>query len=122
MISDSESTASPAQQEERITIEEFRKLDLRVGTILKAEPHPNADRLLVLQVDLGSDERQLVAGIRGHYAPESLVGRQIVVVANLEPATLRGIQSQGMILAASSGESLVVITPEQQITAGAKVS
>ena len=66
-----------------------------------AEPHPNADRLLVLRVDVGGEERQIVAGIRAHYDPATLVGRQVVVVANLEPATLRGVESQGMVLAAS---------------------
>jgi methionine--tRNA ligase beta chain len=122
MDTESGSTTSPPEKAEPVTIDAFRKLDLRVGTVLTAEPHPNADRLLVLKVDLGAEQRQLVAGIRAHYDPESLVGRQIVVVANLEPATLRGIESQGMILAASSGDSLVVIAPEQRITAGAKVS
>ena len=66
-----------------ITIEQFRELELKVGTVKSAEPHPNADRLVVLRVDLGGEERQIVAGIRAHYAPEALVGRQIVVVANL---------------------------------------
>jgi len=78
-----------------ITIEEFKKLDLRIGTIKSAEPHPQADRLLVLTIDLGSEERQIVAGIRGHYTPEELLGRQIVVVANLQPAKLRGIVFSG---------------------------
>ncbi len=105
-----------------ITIDDFRALDLRVGTVTGAEPHPNADRLLVLQVDLGSEKRQLVAGIRGHYSPEALIGRQLVVVANLKPAKLRGVESQGMILAASTDDQLVILTPEQRITPGAKVS
>lgn len=105
-----------------ITIDEFRKIELRVGTISSAEPHPNADRLVVLRVDLGTEQRQLVAGIRAHYAPESLVGRQIVVVANLEPATLRGVESQGMLLAASDAEGrLAVVTPERPVAAGATV-
>lgn len=121
MQSGSESERVSAK-EGTITIEEFRKLDLRVGTVVSAEPHPKADRLLVLKVDLGSEERQLVAGIRAHYHAEDLVGRQLVVAANLEPATLRGVESQGMILAASTSEALVVITPEQKIAAGAKVS
>lgn len=121
MQSGSESERVSAK-EGTITIEAFRKLDLRVGTVLSAEPHPKADRLLVLKVDLGTEERQLVAGIRAHYRTEDLVGRQLVVVANLEPATLRGVESQGMILAASTSEALVVITPEQKIAAGAKVS
>jgi len=122
MDDDSGSATLPQATEKMITIDEFRKLELRVGTVISAEPHPNADRLLVLKVDLGAEERQLVAGIRAHYEPEALVGRQLVVVANLEPAKLRGIESQGMILAASADESLVFITPEQTIAAGAKVS
>jgi methionyl-tRNA synthetase len=105
-----------------ISIEEFRRLDLRVGTVRSAAAHPNADRLLVLRVDLGSEERQIVAGIRRCYAPEELVGRQVVVVSNLEPATLRGIESQGMLLAASDGEQIVVLSPEKQVGAGSKVS
>ncbi len=105
-----------------ITIDEFRKLDLRVATIKKAEPHPNADRLLVLQVDLGGEERQIVAGIRGQYAPEELSGKQIVVVANLEPARLRGMESQGLLLAASDGDRIVILTPEKNVTPGVKVS
>ena len=105
-----------------ITIEEFRKLDLRVATVLKAEAHPNADRLLVLQVDLGGEERQVVAGIRAHYSGEELVGRQVVVVANLETAKLRGLESQGMVLAASDGDRIVILTPEKTVTVGSKVA
>lgn len=106
-----------------ITIEQFQEVQLRVATILAAEPHPKADRLLVLQVDLGGDEkRQIVAGIRAHYDPAALVGTQIVVVANLAPATLRGVESQGMLLAASDGAGkLVLVRPEQAIGAGATV-
>jgi methionyl-tRNA synthetase len=74
-----------------ITIEQFQEVALRVGTVRAAEAHPNADRLVVLRVDLGTEERQIVAGIRKHYEPETLVGRQVVVVANLAPATLRGV-------------------------------
>jgi methionine--tRNA ligase beta chain len=104
-----------------ITIDQFRELELKVGTVTSAEPHPNADRLVVLRVDLGGEERQIVAGIRAYYAPETLVGRQIVVVANLEPATLRGVQSQGMLLAASSGERVVLVRPDEPVAAGAVV-
>ncbi|OGQ55445.1 MAG: methionine--tRNA ligase subunit beta [Deltaproteobacteria bacterium RIFCSPLOWO2_02_56_12] len=105
-----------------ISIDEFRRIELKVATIKKAEPHPNADKLLVLQIDLGSEERQIVAGIKGHYAPEELVGRQVVVVTNLETAKLRGVESQGMLLAASDGERIVILTPEKEIHPGAKVS
>ncbi len=105
-----------------INIEEFRKLELRVGVVKSAEVHPKADRLLVLKVDLGTEERQIVAGIRAHYQPEELVGKQVVVVANLEPAVLRGVESQGMVLAASDGEQVVVLSPEKAMAAGSKVS
>jgi len=104
-----------------ITLEEFGKVELRVATIKAVELHPNADRLLVLKIDLGTEERQLVAGIRAHYAPEELVGKQIVVVANLQPVTLRGVESQGMLLAASDGDKVIVLSPEKPIAAGAKV-
>ena len=105
-----------------MTIEEFRKVELRIATIKRAEPHPSADKLLVLKIDLGSEERQIVAGIRGHYTPEELVGKQIVVVANLETAKLRGVESQGMLLAATDGDRIVILTPEKKVSPGAKVS
>jgi methionine--tRNA ligase beta chain len=105
-----------------LSVDDFRRLDLRVATITAASPHPNADRLLVLQVDLGSEQRQLVAGIRAHYEPQALVGRQVVVVANLEPATLRGVESQGMLLAAADAEGrLAIVTPEKPVAPGAVV-
>jgi tRNA-binding protein len=105
----------------RITIDEFGKVELRVATIKAAEPHPKADRLLVLKIDLGTEERQLVAGIRAHYTPEELIGKQIVVVTNLQPSMLRGVESQGMLLAASDGEKVIVLSPEKPIAAGARV-
>ena len=105
-----------------INIEEFRKLELRVGVVKSAEAHPNADRLLVLKVDLGTEERQIVAGIRAHYQPEDLVGKQVVVAANLEPAMLRGVESQGMVLAASDEGRVVVLSPEKAVAVGSKVS
>ncbi|HEX9445300.1 MAG TPA: methionine--tRNA ligase subunit beta [Candidatus Binatia bacterium] len=105
-----------------MNIDDFRKIELRVGVVKSAEAHPNADRLLVLKVDLGTEERQIVAGIRAHYPPEELVGRHVVVVANLEPAVLRGVESQGMLLAANDGERVVVLSPEKAVNPGAKVS
>jgi tRNA-binding protein len=105
-----------------ISIEDFRKVELRVATIKSAEPHPNADRLMVLQVDLGDQQRQICAGIRGQYAPEELLGKQIVVVANLETAKLRGLESEGMLLAASDDGRVIILTPEKSVAAGAKVS
>jgi methionyl-tRNA synthetase len=104
-----------------ITIEQFRELELRVGTVRSAEAHPKADRLLVLKVDLGDEERQVVAGIRAHYDPATLVGRQVVVVANLAPATLRGVESQGMVLAAADGDRIVLVRPDDTVAPGATV-
>ncbi len=105
-----------------ISIDAFRTIELRVATITAAAPHPNADRLIVLTIDLGSEQRQLVAGIRAHYEPDALIGKQIVVVANLEPATLRGVESQGMLLAASDAEGrLAIVTPEKPVAPGAQV-
>jgi len=105
-----------------ITLEQFKEVELRVATIVQAEPHPNADRLVVLRVDLGGGEtRQIVAGIRAHYEPATLVGRQIVVVANLAPATLRGVESQGMLLAASGDGKVVLVRPDEPVPAGSPV-
>jgi methionyl-tRNA synthetase len=104
------------------TLSDFQALDLRVATVLSAELHPNADRLLVLRIDLGGAERQIVAGIRSSYDPASLIGKQIIVVANLEPATLRGVESQGMLLAARDGDRVAVVTPDAAVAAGSKVS
>ena len=104
-----------------ITIEDFAKVELRTAHVVAAEPHPNADRLLVLHVDVGAEERQVVAGIRAHYDPAALIGRQVVVVANLEPAKLRGVESQGMVLAAADGERVVLLRPDDAVTAGAVV-
>ena len=104
------------------TLADFQQVDLRVATILSAENHPNADRLLVLKVDLGGAERQIVAGIRASYDPATLVGKQIVVVANLEPANLRGVESQGMLLATRDGDRIVVVTTDGPVTPGSKVS
>jgi len=107
---------------ERISIEEFRRVDLRVAKILQAERVEKANKLLKLQVDLAGEQRQIVAGIAEHYPPESLVGRSIVLVANLEPATIRGIESQGMLLAAEDETGkLSLVTLDREIGAGAKV-
>jgi tRNA-binding protein len=105
-----------------ISIDDFRKIELKIATIKSAEPHPNADKLMVLQIDLGSEQRQICAGIRNQYAPEELVGRQIVVVANLETAKLRGLESQGMLLAASDEGRVIILTPDKSVQAGSKVS
>jgi methionyl-tRNA synthetase len=106
-----------------ITIEEFQKIELRVATILSAERVPGTDKLLKLQIDLRSERRQLVAGIAKHYTPEELIGKQIVVVTNLQPAVIRGIESQGMLLAASTDDSsqLALVTLQRPVPNGCRV-
>jgi methionine--tRNA ligase beta chain len=104
-----------------IEFEDFLKVDLRVGKIVEVAEHPNADRLLVLQVDMGSERRQIIAGIKAYYSPEALLGQNIVVVANLAPRKMRGLESNGMILAASLDDKsdVVVLTTEKDIAPGA---
>jgi methionyl-tRNA synthetase len=105
-----------------ITYADFAKLELRVAKVLEARPHSNADRLLLLKVDVGDEQKQIVAGIRHHYEPAQLVGKLIVVVNNLEPAMLRGEPSNGMLLAATSGEKVVVLTVDDpNCLVGAKI-
>ena len=105
-----------------VKIDDFAKLNLRVGTIKEASAHPNADKLVVLKVDLGTKEIQLCAGIKKTYAPETLVGMQIVVIENLEPRPLRGVMSQGMLLAASNDdEGPILLSPAKPIKAGSQV-
>ncbi|MDX9912356.1 MAG: methionine--tRNA ligase subunit beta [Phycisphaerales bacterium] len=123
------STAPATTTKPMISFEEFAKVDLRVARITHAENHPSADRLLKLQLDDGSGTpRQICAGIKGHYTPEGLVGKLIVIVANLAPRTIRGEESRGMLLAASDaakGEadrSVVVLAPMSDIAPGAIVS
>ncbi|MGE7667497.1 methionine--tRNA ligase [Ureibacillus composti] len=104
-----------------ITIDDFTKIDLRVGTVTACEPVPKADKLLKLQVDLGYEQRQVVSGIAQHYKPEELVGQKVIVVANLKPVKLRGELSQGMILAGSNEGILTLATVDPKLENGAKV-
>ena len=107
--------------QETIAFAEFAKLDLRVGVIGSAEDVPGAERLLQLTVDLGSETKACVAGIKGSYAAEELVGRAVVVVTNLEPRTIRGLQSECMLLAAK-GEGLSLIIPDRPAEPGTSVA
>jgi len=104
-----------------ITYDEFKKMELIIGRIVSVENHPDADKLYIMQVDLGSETRQLVAGLRPYYEPEQLAGKSVVVVANLQPAKLRGVESNGMLLAAQDGENVVILIPETQVAPGSKV-
>lgn len=104
-----------------ITYEDFKKLELIVAQIKEVKEHPNADRLYVLKVDTGKEEKQLVAGIRANYKPEDLVGRKIIVLNNLEPAVIRGETSNGMLLAATGENGPVFLSPEKDVPAGSIV-
>ncbi len=104
-----------------ISIQDFSEIDLRVAVIKSAEEHPDADKLVVLKVDVGDEEKQLVAGIKNHYSTEELVGRKIIVVNNLAPAVLRGVESQGMLLAARDGDEVVLLTTEKDVGQGSRV-
>ncbi len=123
-MSDAPTPAPSEPQAPTISFDDFAKLDLRVAKVLEAHDHPNADRLIVLKIDLGTEQRQLVAGLRGHYEPADLVGRLIVVVKNLAPRMMRGEESQGMLLAASDDgkNQVILLSPERDIAPGSAVS
>lgn len=108
----------------KVTIDDFRKLEFRIGKVLSVKDHPKADRLYVLEVDLGTEKRQIVAGVKAFYKPEELTGQNVVIVANLAPAMLRGVESQGMMLAATTADSVAVLTPDPRKASapGQKVS
>lgn len=104
-----------------ITIDDFAKIDLRVATVVAAERVPKTDKLIKLQVKIGNEERTIVSGIAQHYEPENLIGKNVIVIANLKPAKLRGIESRGMVLAASDGEGNLVLADAPGIASGSKV-
>jgi methionyl-tRNA synthetase len=104
-----------------ITLEDFMKMDLRIAEILSVAPHPNADRLYLLEIRVGETVKQIVAGIRAFYTEEQLKGKKVLVVNNLQPATIRGVESQGMLLVASEGDQLSLMVPERDLPSGARV-
>jgi methionine--tRNA ligase beta chain len=107
-----------------VEFDDFAKLDLRVARVLECREHANADKLLILKIDLGIEQRQVCAMLKGHYRPEELVGKLVVVVANLEPRTLRGEMSQGVILSAAEGPTkarMIVLSPSAEVAAGSVV-
>jgi len=114
----------PAVATDTITFDDFMKIKLRVGKVIEAYDHPNADKLLVIKVDLGDEQRQICAGLKGHYAPEDLVGKNLILVANLAPRMMRGVESQGMLLAASSTDhsQIIFATTDSDIAPGSAVS
>lgn len=112
---------SAAAAADEITIDDFAKIDLRVATVVAAERVPKTDKLIKLQVKIGDEERTIVSGIAQHYEPENLIGKNVIVIANLKPAKLRGIESRGMVLAASDGEGNLVLADAPGIASGSKV-
>ena len=116
-----------AEEKPIIQYDDFVKLDLRVAKVLEASEHPNADRLIVLTVDLGDEQRQIIAGMKAWYAPEAMVGKTVVVVANLAPRKMRGLESNGMLLAATVGEApaledVICLTTDKPTPPGSVVS
>ena len=110
------------EERELITIDDFAKVELKVGKIIDCQPHPKADRLLVSKIDIGDEVRTIVSGIRKFYNEKDLIGKKVIVVTNLKPVNLRGVESNGMILAASDEENLSVLTVLNDIKEGSKVS
>ena len=111
-----------AKESELITIDDFAKVELKVGKILECQPHPKADRLLVFKIDIGDEVRTIVSGIRKYYSETDLIGKKVIVVTNLKPVNLRGVESNGMILAASDNENLSVLTVLNDVKEGSEVS
>ncbi len=113
---------APQSEEGLITIDDFAKVEMKVAEVIDCQPHPDADRLLVFQLDLGKEKRQVVSGIAKYYAPEDLIGKKVIVCTNLKPVTLRGVESNGMILSAVKGKKLSILTVDGDvIPAGGKV-
>jgi methionyl-tRNA synthetase len=110
-----------ATSKPEIPYADFARLDLRVAKIVSAREHPNAEKLLLLTIQVGDVQKQIVAGIRGHYTPEQLTGRQIVVVNNLQPAMIRGEESMGMLLAATDNGQVVLLRPDRDCEPGAGI-
>ena len=104
-----------------ITIEEFKKLNIRIARIKDVTDHPNADRLYIVRLVIGEEEREVVAGIKKDYNKEDLVGKLVAVVESLEPAIIRGVESKGMILATHDGETLAVLSPDKPVSPGSIV-
>ena len=105
-----------------ITLAEFKKMDLRIALVKKVEAHPNADKLYCLTIDVGGAQKTIVAGIRNHYRPEELEGRKIVVINNLQPTIIRGVESQGMLLASKDDVTLAILVPEKDVATGSAIS
>lgn len=104
-----------------ISFEDFKKLDMRIAEIKDVEAIPESDNLWKLTLDVGGEKRHIVAGIKNQYSKKDLLGRQIVIVANLEPKKLRGVESQGMLLAAEEGDIVSLLIPDKKVRTGSKI-
>ena len=104
-----------------VTYEEFRKIELKIARIKEVNDHPNADRLYVIIVEVGDKTKQIVAGIKNFYKKEDLVGHEVVLIDNLDPAVIRGIKSNGMLLAASDDKGVSIIAPDREMALGSMV-
>ncbi len=115
-----------AETKPTITYEDFVKLDLRMARVLEVSDHPNADKLICLTIDIGGEQRQIIAGLKGHYSPEALLGKDIAVVVNLQPRKMRGLESNGMLLAAvyeeGGAQKVVALTADTPVPPGAAIS
>jgi methionyl-tRNA synthetase len=106
-----------------VSLADFKKLEIKVAEIKEVSPHPNADKLFVIKIDIGNgEEKQIVAGIRLNYKIEELLGKQVVVINNIEPSLIRGVESQAMLLAAKDNDQVVVLTCDKKVTTGSRVS
>ena len=115
---------TPASQPKpsSVSIDEFKKLDLRTAKVLEVTEHPQADRLWVVKVDAGEGPKQIVAGVRAFYTKEELTGKTVIVVNNLQPTLIRGVESNGMLLASKSGGALTILTTDRPLAPGSPVS
>lgn len=109
---------NPLKGVDMITFDEFKKLELKVAKIVEVKDHPNADKLYVLIIEVDNSKKQLVAGIKNHYKPEELIDKQIIVINNIEPATIRGEKSEGMLLVAQDDERMAILIPEKPVKSG----
>ncbi|MBD3425962.1 MAG: methionine--tRNA ligase subunit beta [Candidatus Omnitrophica bacterium] len=105
-----------------VLYEDFKKLDIRVARVIEVKEHPDADKLYVLSIDTGCATKQIVAGLRSEYSAEDLVGKKVIVIDNLESATIRGEESNGMLLAASDDGKPVLLVPERDVPEGSPIS
>ena len=105
-----------------VKFDDFKKLSIKIAKVLKVEDHPNADKLYILTITTGDTEKKIVAGIKQYYKPDELTGKSIVLVDNLEPANIRGVTSEGMLLAAHDGQTLSILVPEKEVKVGSVIS